>query len=240
MLFRSWGVAANLLVREYNALDAAGASPEILAAKKAEINAALQKRDAAKQAAKQAQVDLDTAKEQQAAVSDQVDRQKELIDAILMLVNAQNQLAAANKAVEESTAAEPEVPPMPPETTGETLADKINKAAEDIKAAWDKMLVYIGEAITTAFQNAVDRVEASFRGLQANANKTWINIGKDPTLMGLVNNVGSVFWSIGTIAMWVLQRVGYFYNWLFNTIEGWWKRHGESVKTILEIGRAHV
>lgn len=87
-----------LQMMEYNDMARAGASPEVLAAKLAQVNVTEDSLLAAQGETKAAEEQKDAAEEQMAAIKEQVDLQKQLVDVLIDLAKAEDDVAQARKA----------------------------------------------------------------------------------------------------------------------------------------------
>lgn len=102
-------IGVRKLVQEYNDLLRAGASKDILLAKKAEIDAAMENREIAKENIKQqeeaveeAENQVDIAQEQLEAIQEQVDAQEELLNQLLKLTEYEKEALKLSEGLGES------------------------------------------------------------------------------------------------------------------------------------------
>lgn len=124
---------------EYNRLLKAGASPEVLDAQLAQINAAEERKRIAQEQADEAQTALETAQEEQTALEDQVSTQEDIVEQLLKLAEEKEKGAKAGAGAGAGTGA----------GGTEEVADTIGEAIGG----------GIGGAITTNISEAIDNAK---------------------------------------------------------------------------------
>jgi phage-related protein len=219
----------SLQLMEYNDLARAGASPEVLAAKLAGVNATEDSLIAAQSETKAAEEAKTAADDQLSVIKEQVDLQKSLVDTLIDLAKAHDEVTQAQKEAAKAAAGGGGVPKT--ETPGKgkggagrwgekitTLQDTINAAIEGAKEALKIKLAEMWQLIQ-------DEINAKLAPALAAFTTKWNE---------LVTLVTPIWESIKTKWAEVTTAIQTKMTELETFLTAWWSRHGSSVTTVFE------
>lgn len=215
----------NKQLADYNRALRAGASKDVLARKLAEINATQKAADASVLEVDAAKQSLDSAKEQNDVMKEQLALQKQVLDQVLSLAKAQQELAtpAVGKGGGGGGGGGGlNVPggPTGREMTGygATPQELINQAIEDAKAS---MKTKLGELWETIKAEIGEQLGPSFEGFKT-------------ALGGLLDKNNQVWDKIMAKVTDAKDYVSGEIEWAKTTWSTWWDEHGKSVEIIWE------
>ena len=216
----------SLQLMEYNDLARAGASPEVLAAKLAGVNATEDSLIAAQNETKAAEEAKTAADDQLSVIKEQVDLQKSLVDTLIDLAKAQDEVTQAQKEAAKAAAAGgggagagaamPGMPAMDWTAPGTTLQDVLSKAIdaakEAIKAKLLEMWQLIQDEINSKLAPALSLFKAKWDELITLLTPVWENM--------------KIKW--GEVTAEIQAKMTELGTWM----NAWWLEHGESVRTV--------
>jgi len=207
----------SLQLMEYNDLARAGASPEVLAAKLAGVNATEDQLIAAQSETKAAEDQQTAAKDQLDSLKEQMDLQKDLVNALIDMAKAQDEVTQAQKEAAKAGAAggagvgagagitAPGLPAMDWTGVGTTLQDTLSKAIDAAKLA-------IQTKLAGMWQMIQDEVSAKLAPALA------IFVAKWNELVTLLTPI------------WETIKANF--AGFLSIMQGWWDEHGRNVVTV--------
>jgi gas vesicle protein len=215
-----------LQLLEYNDLARAGASPEVLAAKLAGINATEDQLIASQSETKAAEEQKQAADDQMKTMKEQVDLQKALVDTLIDLAKAEDDVRQAQIDAAKAGAggkgagagAGAGMPAMEWTGLGDTLQSKISDAIDNAKGLLMMKLNLLWAGIKQSINDniipAISNFLWAWRDLVSLISPYWegLKTGWDATLK------------------WIEDQTYYFTA----TMENWWYEHGGNVKLITD------
>lgn len=218
------GVKVNQLTQEYNDLLRGGASGEVLKDKLAEINLAKDEQEAAKASANEAETRLDAAKETLAILEEQVKLQKELLDQLIAIAQA------------EIPTPVPEEPP-PAGGTGGTPGGGGLPGFDpgSIEEKFNEMLDNIVESIKEKFANAFQPVVDAWNQAVEAIREAWNNFIEALTASGLIEQFTSIWTNLKELAVIGIGILREFIGRGLQTIVNIWNEHKHRVEQIWQL-----
>lgn len=214
------GLKVNKLTQEYNDLLRSGATGDVLKDKLAEINLAQDEQDAAKAAATEAETRLDAAKETLEILEQQVKLQKELLDQLIAIAQAQIPTPVTE-------------PPEPaggggtPPGGGLPTFDPVD-IEEKFNEMLDNIIQSIKDKFADAFQPVIDAWNKALLAIQA----AWDNFLAALTASGLIEQFLSIWDNLQALALIGLSILWEFIDGGLQTIASLWEKHREQVERI--------
>lgn len=153
------------LTDEYNELAKAGASPAVLAAKRAEFEAAKKRRIEASRNVKQAEKALDTSKEESKAIKEKVDLQQELVRQLIDLTRQEKEAEKAKaKSGGAGSGAQQQKKAAASALSGLSAAsEEMKKKLEELKESIRQKLQDTFKPIVEAWENARAELEPKWQ-----------------------------------------------------------------------------
>lgn len=163
------------LSEEYNELVRAGASPEVLAAKRAEFEAAKRQRSESAQARREAEKGVETAKAESDALKEKADLQQQVVQQLIELTRQQQEAQTAGglgKGGAGKLAGGGGVPAVELPTLEDAKTDLEGKM-EEIKEGIKEKLRTAFQPLVDSWNTARDNVTSSWERLKEQWGKNW-------------------------------------------------------------------
>lgn len=198
---------------EYNELAKAGASPEVLAAKRAEFEAAKKRRTEAAKSAKQAEKDLERGKAESKEMKEKVDLQQELVKQLIDLTKQEKEEEKLKTAKGGGKAADAAKQAAKAITSGLAAAnDTVKKKMDELKETLKNKLRDAFKPIVDAWNGAVATVVPAWERFSTTISDFY-NTYIKPVIDGiagiippdLIQNIG---WAAGVIGVLTIAFVG--------------------------------
>lgn len=233
------GAKVNADIQEYNDMLRQGATKEQLAAKMNQINASIAERDAAKEAAGEAELEIENKKEALELAKEQFDIQKRIIDQLIELANAQKEAVGAGGGGAGEGGAGDLVKKgggggggggvVAPEIGGEALAGMGQKSPLDLSSVFGDNLEEAKTAIYTKIQELWEMIKgeilAPFENLKQNAATAWAGFVEAFKASEIYIRLVEAW---NTLKTWITEKVGQIGKFFTD----WWAEHGDGVAAL--------